>query len=143
LTKLEELQQQRREQRQLVDVHAPYALKLSSLANPSRQRVERLIELLLDHEMKAAWKGRGETRREGKNEAIPPGNPTVAGFILKIDADLERLENRRLKSVQRFRIEIDALIENAERRLRDFESPDEVQKKRTTEIQEKKNLSSC
>lgn len=127
----------------LVSSDARIAKKINSLANPSRERVERLVDLLIDHETKAAWKAKGEGRREGKNEAIAPGTPTVAGFILKIESDLERLENRRLKSVQRFRIELDTLVDNAENRLRNFEFPDETLKNKTLKVGTDKISSPC
>lgn len=48
----------------LVEPHLALAKKINNLSNPSRERVERLVDLIIDLEIKAAWKRRKDTGDE-------------------------------------------------------------------------------
>lgn len=120
-----------RAKRAKVEPHIRLARELNGLSHPTCERLIKLSKLCADHEIKAAWKSRGEGRRSGKNETTSPGTPTVAGFLMLLDSDIERMYNRRMKYDQRFNDDLDAMIAKAEHRLMNYEDPELTAEKRT------------
>lgn len=112
---------QKAKAKKLAPSEVVWTKEILELSVASQGLMRRMIALIHEHEDAASFKAKTEGQRKKVNETIEPGNPTVAAFCLRLDKDLERIEARRRKNLQRLKDDLERLAERSRKHLENYE----------------------
>lgn len=99
--------------------------EILELSTASQGLMQRMITLIHEHEDAASFKAKMEGQRKKVNETVEPGNPIVAGFCLNLDKEIERIESRRRKNLERLKTDLEKLAERSRKHLENYEGRDD------------------
>ncbi len=98
-----------RQARHLIDPEVKLAKRLLRVSHDYQELAVRLLELIHDHEDAAAFKARLEQARR-KAESSSPGDPWVAGELIKLEKQMDRINARRRKNLERYKVDVERVI---------------------------------